>query len=116
MYHLLTLLAERPDYLPDCIDIALGGIISVEGDCHLLTNCSQSILPAMVCRLSLLVLNTSLAKCESLGYAMNESFAKSGVVTACDWLKGLLWDNPCLHFYREVKSGGITDCKGNDTT
>ena len=37
---------------------------------HLLTNCSQSILLAMVCRLSLLVLNTSLAKCEGLCYAI----------------------------------------------
>ena len=37
---------------------------------HLLTNCSQSLLPAMVCRLKLLVLNTSLAKCEGLCYAI----------------------------------------------
>ena len=37
---------------------------------HLLTNCSQSILPAMVCRLALLVLITNLAKCEGLCYAI----------------------------------------------
>ena len=33
---------------------------------HLLTNCSQSTLLATVCRLSLLVLNISYAKCEGL--------------------------------------------------
>ena len=37
---------------------------------HLLTNCSQSTSVAMICRLSLLVLNTSLAKCEGLCYAI----------------------------------------------
>ena len=57
----------------------------------------------------------------------NESFAKSGVLksmflydeglsTACDWLKGLLWDMAMLTLYREVNSGGITDCKDSDTT
>ena len=37
---------------------------------HLLTNCSQSTLLAMICRLSLLVLNTSQAMCEGLCYAV----------------------------------------------
>ena len=37
---------------------------------HLLTNCSQSTLLAMICGLSLLVLNTSEAMCEGLCYAI----------------------------------------------
>ena len=74
--------------------------VFIETMYHLLTNCSQSILPTMVCRLNLLVLNASLVNCEGLCYQSNESFAKSGMLksmflydqgrsTACDWLKGL---------------------------
>ena len=40
---------------------------------HLLTNCNQSSLLAVVCRLGLLVLNTSLAKCEGLCYAIQSN-------------------------------------------
>ena len=66
---------------------------------HLLTTCSQSTLIVMVCRLSLLVLNTNYAKCGGLCYAIQWKLrgalvnipVDQGWPTTCDWLKALWW-------------------------
>ena len=89
---------------------------------HLLTDCSQSTLLAMICRLSLLVLNKQSVK----DYVMqsNESFgvfrlifpsARAGRRPVIGW-KHLGGPWPLSDFYRELSSGCITDWKGSDTT
>ena len=66
---------------------------------HLLTNCSQSILPAMVCRLKPIGLQAQ----QSVVMQSNESFVKSVVLNDHPWwklLKGFLWDVAMLTLYR----------------
>ena len=94
---------------------------------NLLTNCSQSILPAMACRLSLLVLKYKLSKvwrimlCNPMKALLNQgclnqwSFTLASQRPVIGWKHfGGLW--PLSHFYRELISGCIMHCKGSDTT
>ena len=97
---------------------------------HLLTNCSQSILPAMVCRLSLFVLNTSLlAKDYERIMLCNpmKALLTQGCLNQCSFMTRdggqpmIGWKDfcgiwLCSHFYREMISVGTTECKGSDTT
>ena len=79
-------------------------------------------------RLCLLVLNTSIAKCEAsmlcnpMNALLNQGcldqcpmFSRVGRLTesAFNPVSGLLL---CLHIYGELHSRGIVDCKGSDTT
>ena len=97
---------------------------------HLLTNCSQSTLLAMICRLSLLVLIQAKQSVKDYVMQSNESLgvlrlifpsARAGQRPVIGRRPVIGWKHlggpwPLSHFYRELSSGFITDCKGSDTT
>ena len=91
---------------------------------HLLTNCSQSTLLAMICRLSLLVLIQAKQCVKDYVMQSNESLgvlrlifpsSRAGRWPVIGW-KHLGGPWPLSDFYRELSSGCITDWKGSDTT
>ena len=91
---------------------------------HLLTNCSQSTLLAMICRLSLLVLIQAKQCVKDYVMQSNESLgvlrliflsSRAGRRPVIGW-KHLGGPWPLSDFYRELSSGCITDWKGSDTT
>ena len=86
-------------------------------------HCNQSILPTMVCRLSLLVLRYKLSKvwrimlCNPMKALLNQGsfMSRVGRLPVIGWKRICgLW--PLSHFYRELFSGCITGCKGSDAT
>ena len=103
--------------------------VFIENMYHLLTNCSQSLLPAMVCTLTKPIgfkykLSNvwRIVLCSPMKALLNQECLNQCAITTrggrqpvIDWndFSGIwLW----LHFYRELIPGGITHCKSSDTT